>query len=675
MEFSGVVMQNLTESITAAEIPPTSSLDGEGTALINTVQGVVTSDSVNVSTTSNSKDAGGNQFVPSEATYGQPIRWTESVVRDPTGEWPVEVLTNLELQVDDPESLDLDAIMAGGYGECLTETVIDDVSVDMETGVVMVTLASTYECEPEQEETTGELWVQPPEGTNFYNPETYPEPTDDDDDDDDDDNEPKNNPSDPWLPTDPDDDNDDDNNRPDHYDIDWYQRRVVCRGACLPAGDSTTLPLYCYVEGPDIAKIEARMLFDETIVNVDAVNGDQLSLSNIEIDNSEGYIRFDATPQDSAAQSFDPIMSRYDDEWSPRFATIDVTTVGATGDSTAIEFHPPDTNIITDDGHILDWDGVGEDGRRLGEIGYHGGTVRLENGMALGHDKTYWGSEGRIPFSVDAATDVAGYTARLQIQRDEPVVLKDVVGVDLPDPEWSYTTEEVVVGEVENEDGEMVPEIERRGYLDIDVPADAALETHDPTLCEIVLGTKEIETIDDVPTVSSTAIKYNLSETELYAADGSVVSTSCNRPGSFDIRANVPPGPRIPQVGVAYWPLIFPMVFRYPGVDMSAVDRNDISVETSSPTNPDIDHKINQIVFGTPSEPDTLYVSATILIPKADPQEYPVEYTALLWIGRTIVAALGSGLHIGGDISQGQHQGRVMGGKVLKRFGVGGGPF
>ncbi|DAC85277.1 hypothetical protein [Natrinema versiforme] len=651
-DFSGFLIDGMGDAYLTPTPVPDSALDGEGTAIINTIQGIVTNDSVDQSEMTASKDTDGYQFVPSKSTYGQPIRWTESVVRDPTGEWPVEVITTLELEVEDPASLDLDAIMAGGYGECLVGTEIDGVEVDQETGLVTITLATTYECEPESEETTGEQWVQLPDGVSFSNPSTTSETSNDDDS--------STSPSSPWLSSGGDNPLNQ-HDSVDHYYIDWYQRRLACGNACLPAGDSTTLPLTARIEGPDIQEIEIRMLFDESTVSVDAVNSTApFSLSGLEIDNNEGYIDFSATPDETGSYSFDPISGRYDDEWTPRFATIDITTVGETGDSATLAIYPPDTNVVTADGSILEWDGVGEDGRRFGEIAYVDGHVSLENGMALGNATTTWGDTTRVPFSVDAATDIAGYSARLQIQRDEPIDDLRVEGVDLPDPDWSYETEEVIVGEIESGPDEGEPIIERRGYLDLEVPADVTNQTHDPTLCEIVLDAPLPETPEEIPATASTAIKYNLDRTDLYDAAGDVVTAPCNRPGSFTIRQNAEIGPKIPEVGVAYWPILFPMVFRYPGIEMDAVDRSDISIETSSPTNPDISHKINEVVFGTPSEPNTLFVQATILIPKADPQAYPVEYSALLWIGRTLAAATG-GLWAGQGVAMGGHVEQAIG--------------
>jgi hypothetical protein len=116
---------------------------------------------------------------------------------------------------------------------------------------------------------------------------------------------------------------------------------------------------------------------------------------------------------------------------------------------------------------------------------------------------------------------------------------------------------------------------------------------------------------------------------QLWDGNGDPLPVDCVTDADITATANLSGIPQdrelseIPEEFVTYWPIEFYERVRLENINTDALE--DLEVRTVSETNPGISHTVERMEFDSP-EKGEITVGLWITIPKANPQEWPVDY-------------------------------------------------
>lgn len=377
-------------------------------------------------------------------------------------------------------------------------------------------------------------------------------------------------------------------------------RNMGVGGACVPADSpNVNIPVRGILENAAADEYLCRITFDSSVINVvDVVAGNTFPAPTITtLNNTEGVVEFTAT--DAQTHSLYSLLDW--DSLNRTLAELVVDPVGANGDTTALNIRA--SSFFKNGGDEID------------RVGFGSGTIDLRAGLRSESVAVTAEERAAGDVSVRASPQVASYTINLNYNPATATPVS-VTGGDLPVDSWNAS------------DGTLT------------VSGDGAA-VGDPTLFAVTWE----GVVPDQASAGSYKRSFPLTfqaGSEVRDANGDVITTACNTEGSFSLEANIEADPddnEIPEVGVVYWPLVFPFNFTLTNVKTDLLTEDDIRIVSNSQTNPSIYH-VRESYTERPDD-NEVDIELTIVIPKADPQNYPVRFDLGIYIGVRVFVSLG----------------------------------
>lgn len=532
--------------------------------------------------------------------FGVPQRFDTALTPDPGVDWPVTLNQTYALRIDNPDYLESIDAFANAEGECTVNTRINNVRV-IDGGVVF-TLQMVVDC-PTGTGTAdigGGFVPNPsndaPSGTS--NPGPFPGPAD----------SPGGSPSSgggsgggggtggsgPGSDT--------DYRRP-------ITRYVSLSGACVPQGTNDEIPIRIGMEHAAIDAYDLHISFDPSVIQVTGASAENMAPTIEQLDNENGYLHL--TSDAGASLSFNP-YSTSDEENRLVASYIEYEAVGGDGDQTSMELLPRSEATL--------------DGREIPRTSYSDGGVTIGAGYMLPSRSVPWGDT--INYTVGTETGAPVETADVTVTFPAgPVTVNAVKSAGMNVESYSF------------------PEA---GVLQVE--ASTPYPERDLDLFDIVFEAYQPDGPGDIRPEKNPEVAIDGALSTLVDNRGDEIATPCMQTGSVTTQGNIDPedpdgsGDRlkIPEVGIVYWPILLPITLEATGINTDLVTEDMVRVSFQSETN-DVNYTVTDVVVAPEDDPTAVRVFAGVEIPKADPQEYPVDLAGQIWFAQAS-SGFGSGL-------------------------------
>lgn len=270
------------------------------------------------------------------------------------------------------------------------------------------------------------------------------------------------------------------------------------------------------------------------------------------------------------------------------------------------------------------------------------GGVTLGNGINVGSADGVPGGVVALDVSAEVATEVSGFNLSLAYPGEDahrPFEFVDVVDGDL--------------GPVDAAPDDQI------GVVTVSADREAAdVTVDDPLLCRLLLK-------PGIPYGTSTP-RVRWVGGDLYDVDRGAIPIDCDSPGSVGVANTVQTQPsrtfpravEVTRSSVTApdspgWPLVINEDYTVTGILAAQVE--EMLVDVTSETNPDLETTVNEVTLRQRSAT----ANVTIVIPRADDQQFPVRFVPSISFVWGNQMGFGGGLTIGGGVSQGKQPERI----------------
>jgi len=577
--------------------------DGSGSGIQLAVSGVFVGGSAEYSETEADVEVNDEQYVgiPTSADTGFSLDSSHTYTRDTDANWPVKVVAQILVDGVNAENLSDWSAYAEVDGECEVDaTVLSTTSSD---GQQVVDVEFQYDCpsaEKEDMEVETSLYARGDDvevtQTGIGGPSGFDSPD---------------NPTIGTLGFTPE--------PPD-------AKYIGIPSRCTPQGSRIMVPVRTNVQGFD--EYDFRIAFDSDVVEyVDArgtEGGERKGFSapeTVVYDNDTGYVQLNSTDSYHNPDSI---------EHKSSIVNLVFDVVGPHQSSTDLTFVSQSSDLLLN----------GSSATR--NEYYSDGSVMAESGINVASVSASHSEVKRMPVTISSGESIESGVVKLNFttQTIESWSLTEAPGFEIMDS----LRENGVLTVTVREDG-YNPDVHGDVfYIDAKMYSP---ETHGRVSTRRDRRTNPFKIMDG---------------TEFRNADGDLVPIVCRHDGGitlsyYELESNLSGGGgeeeetasgSIPEFGVAYWPIVFSRWMTFSGIKANDVSSAEPII--SSETNPDIDAK--EIASNVVDE-STYESLISVVIPKADPQNYPVKYELGFWLNFQSASGLlvgGSGIATGTDL-------------------------
>ena len=342
----------------------------------------------------------------------------------------------------------------------------------------------------------------------------------------------------------------------------------------------------------------------------------------------------------------------WDKNTNNRLCDLNFDIVGVNGDSSRVsfvetydEYYRPDSPYrgqrpadVTDiDGSTVSWKAytMHDEWR---PFRFNNGGVSVGNGINISSSKSEIDGVTKVTVSSEVATLVSGFNLTFSYpgtdreRTNMPTEFVKVEPGDIPDPSVVYDDE--------------------LGTVSVSADREAAnQEWDDPVLCELYFRPRSIYQSDStvhIDWIGGTMWDVNRADLQV----------DCTTQGNIHVQNEVPTEAEGRKIKIlkkyaesAQWPITLNHDYTVTGIQAKEMEK--MNVEILSSTNPGITWTVNEVTTTASSAT----ANVTIVIPKADPQKYPIQMIPKLWFDWGNSTILSSG----GVATTGTHAGPISG--------------